>query len=302
MIVSFIGMSKFQLKFFKNCGYSFKIRSGCNNLSTFSKEESGTELVANAKLFQPEIRNHDKWNNHLRIHKRLYNLLVFRFSAWNYFSNLVMVFWKHERLPCDTKPLIFFLYLSCSSHAPYFSFSLVCFSHPVPNFFFIDRFPSDSTFFNMLIVLKYIHSVFCDRSSSFNKILCLLFMNAFETTKFRQEFCARSSSLKIFELLRWIMKSSNALTVRFREICVAKSGKRKAGAAFKSVFGSAESGALRELGTKQVRQVLRTALLKMIIWDSDTRVVDMFRNFFQNEWTVSHVNYWEVPLSYSFRE
>lgn len=108
-------------------------------------------------------------------------------------------------------------------------------------------------------------------------------MDAFGTSEFRQEFCTRSFSLNIFQVLLWIMRSSIPSAVHICKICVAKFRNRKAGAAFKSMFGRAESGILRELGTEQECQVLTTALSNGIIRDFDACVADMFRNVFKSK-------------------
>lgn len=143
--------------------------------------------------------------------------------------------------------------LLLSSLYSFFRFSLDCFPLSFQTFFFIDLIPSNSTVFSMPPDLNDIHPVSPAHRSSFIRDLCLLFMVAVGTIELCQEFRARMSFLKVVQVLRCIMRSSVPPAVRIREFRASKYGKRKAGAALKSMFGRAESSISRWLWAGHVR-------------------------------------------------
>lgn len=71
-------------------------------------------------------------------------------------------------------------------------------------------------------------------------------------------------------------------TSQTHNISVAKFERRRAGATSDSMFGSAESGLLKELGAERVRQVFRNAISIAIMCGSNARVAGMSHIVFRS--------------------
>lgn len=167
-------------------------------LFEFRKKKTMVRSLMPVETFSSgKFRTPSNWCNYLWIHKLLYRSLGFRIFFLHKFFQIWLQFFEdmnefpatHNRLCSITIALLFSLSI--------FHILFVCFSLPFQTFH-TDHFPSQSTVLDVSTAPNNIHPISSARSSSFNKNLWLLFIDAFGTTGFWQKFRACHLSWPLF--------------------------------------------------------------------------------------------------------
>lgn len=108
--------------------------------------------------------------------------------------------------------------------------------------------------------------------------MLLAFMAVFDCVSFCDTFSA--DSLPTANFLRWVYSKPCSEAEHLVALVSEKHELRGSRTDFTSMFPRAEPAGLRELGTEQVRQILRTALCIHRFNNTDARVGDMFHHVF----------------------
>lgn len=117
------------------------------------------------------------------------------------------------------------------------------------------------------------------QTADFNRKLCQLFTDVFDLAK----FCAAgfiAKSLKFSPFLRWVNNFNVPSAVKNIEAVEEKGKKRSDGSHLQSFFGAVENALHRELGTEQMRQVIRNPLSLHFLSAEGGHVFDVFYNIF----------------------